>query len=126
MTAKETRKKFGIAGGPLKGTKVLGRKMGHDFTMASFCILVLNAVAGTATGANVYGGNLGKGYDPSHYTGPLHAEGSEGHKKWDHKGYEEWTQEETEANCPGIVEFIEVKAPKAKTSKPKAETAAKS
>ena len=126
MTAKEMRKKFGLLGHALQGHRVLGREMGHNFTVPSFCVIVVDTEQGVATGANVYGGNLGKGYDPSHYTGPLHAEGSEGHKKWDHKGYEEWTQEETEANCPGIVEFIEVKAPKAKTSKPKAETAAKS
>ena len=125
MTAKETRKKFGQAGGPIRGTSVLGRQMGHDFTVPSFCILVLDATTGTAIGANVYGGNLGKGYDPSHYTTPIHPEGSEGRKKWKSKGYVEWTREETEAKCPGIVEFVASKtdAPAPKASKAKAEKA---
>jgi hypothetical protein len=71
LTKSQIRKKFGHAKSPLKGTRVLSRKMGHDFGTPAHAILVLNEDAGTVTSANVYGGNLGKNYDAETMTNPL-------------------------------------------------------
>lgn len=85
------RKKFGMAGGALPATRVLVKEM--DSTkfagMKSFTLMVIDEVHGTATGANVYGGNLGAGYDPSKYTQPLPPKGDQKWKDWAKKGYEE-------------------------------------
>ena len=118
MTAKEMRKKFGLLGHALQGHRVLGREMGHNFTVPSFCVIVVDTEQGVATGANVYGGNLGKGYDPQFYTTPVTGESQ---KTWDGKGYVEWTAEEVESRLCGAVELLTSKV----EAKPKAAKAAK-
>ena len=94
--SKELRAKFGVAGVPLKGTRVLAKAMDESkFSGAAMSIIVLNDVDGTYTAANVYFAGtpqmkFGEGYDPSRY-GPYPIPGadSERWKKWRKKGYEE-------------------------------------
>lgn len=68
--SKADRKKFGVMEAPIPGTRVLGREMDSELFGGkdSFSLIVLNGVEGVFTSANVYGGSLGKNYDPSHYT----------------------------------------------------------
>jgi len=117
MTNKETRKKYGLSGQPIPATRCLAFEMDHDFKMPAFAVLAINDAAGTFTSANVYGGNLGKGYDGDTMTHPLPAADSESWKKWRKKGYEE---------VP-VATFDVLVAIKPKGDKPKAEvkTAAK-
>ena len=89
--ANANRLKFGLAGGALPATRVLVKPLDASKFAGkpSFCLMVIDEVHGTATGANVYGGNLGAGYDPSKYAQPLPAKGSDKWKQWSKKGYEE-------------------------------------
>ena len=88
LTKKELRKKFGLAGGPLKATRVLQRELEHDFGKPAHAIIAIDDVEGTFTAANVYGGNMGERYDPSAYTHTLPSKDSDKWKEWKKKGYE--------------------------------------
>ena len=104
------RKKFGITGKPILATRVLARDLDHDFGKPAQAVLAINDVAGTFTSANVYGGDLGKNYDPQEMTHPLPEAGSDKWKKWAKKGYK-----------PGKVsDFAVLASPKAKAGKSKA------
>jgi hypothetical protein len=99
--SKQTRQKFGISGDPIPATSVLVKEMdASQFgDKASYALIAINEVEGTFTAANVYGGNLGRNYDPSAYTHDLPSEGER--EAWDKtkakKGYE-----------PGNVEDFDV------------------
>jgi hypothetical protein len=75
--SKALRQKYGVSETPIPATRVLARPL--DASMfgdkPSFAILALNDQEGTFTAANVYGGNLGRNYDPSAYTHELPGEG---------------------------------------------------
>ena len=86
--AKQEWKKYGLAGGPIEATRVLQRELDHDFGMRATTIFAINDVKGTVTSMNVYGGNLGKGYDPTGMSQPLPAPESEKWKIWKKAGYE--------------------------------------
>ena len=120
LTAKQLRKKFGLAGGRMPCTRLLGFEQTHNFTVPTVTVMILDDVNQTATGANIYGDNLGKGYDPSCYAAPLPAEGDDKWKKWAHKGYEDWTDRIGEFD---VLLDIRDQIKPAKTAKPKAETA---
>ena len=88
-TTKSERAKFGLADGPLPCTHLLAMAMDSSkFSgMAAHAILILDEVHGTYTGANVYGGNFGKNYDPQYYTHTLPSKDSDKRKEWTKKGY---------------------------------------
>jgi len=112
LSKKELRKKFGQAGGPLPATRVLVKPMDHDFGVPSFSILAIDDKAGTITGANVYGGNMGKGYDPDAYRHPLPEAGSDSWKKYRKRGYEEGKVKDWD-----VLVQVEVKSSKPQTAK---------
>jgi len=87
LSKKETRKKFGLAGGPIAATRVLARELDHDFGVPAHALIIINDEAGTFTAANVYGGNLGRAYDPDAYTHPLPESNSGKWKVWAKRGY---------------------------------------
>jgi len=91
MTAKEIRAKFGSLGQPIPATRVIARDMDpkHFGNKPAICLLAINDVEGTITQANVYDGNLGRGYAPENYTHPLPAEDSDKWKVYKKKGYTE-------------------------------------
>lgn len=81
--------KLGTMEAPLPATRVLVKRLDPTKFSGkeSFALLAINDVEGTYTSVNVYGGNVGKHYDPQHYTYTLPAQGSEKWKKWN-KEYE--------------------------------------
>jgi hypothetical protein len=90
MSKSATRHKFGVTGSPIPATRVLVKSMdASHFQMEASALIIINDQAGTFTAANVYGGNLGRGYDPSDYTHPLPQSGDEKWKTWRKRGYEE-------------------------------------
>ena len=86
---KQMRRKFGLAGGPIPATRVLQMEMEHNFGCRASALITINDQEGTFTAANVYGGNLGRNYDPSAYTHALPGPDSDSWKKWRKKGYTE-------------------------------------
>ena len=85
---KETRRKFGLAAGPIKATRVLQMELDHDFGVPAHSLISIDDEEGTFTSMNVYGGNLGRNYDPEGMTHPLPAPDSDKWKTWTKKGYE--------------------------------------
>ena len=126
MTNKELRKKFGHADGPMPCTRLLGFTQEHNFTVPTVTVMILDDVHGTATGANVYGSNLGKGYTPEAYAMALPPEGDEKWKKWSKKGYEDWTHRIGEFDVLEDLRKAEVQPePKAELTKAEAKAQAK-
>ena len=90
MSSRDNFKKFGLAEGPMGASRVLVKRMTHNFGgKEAHSLLIISEKEGTFTAANIYGGNLGERYDPSAYTHPLPAPGSDKWKEWKAKGYEE-------------------------------------
>ena len=91
---KLNRAKFGHLTAPMPATRVLVKKMDHDFNgKVGTCLLVINDEAGTITSAQVYAapgesGNLGKNYDPEGLAFPIPAAGDDKWKEWKKRGYE--------------------------------------
>jgi hypothetical protein len=91
--SKALRQKFGVSETPIRATRVLVKEMdASQFGgKASFALIAVDESEGTFTAANVYGGNLGRNYDPSAYTHDLPADGERGEweKAKEKKGYVE-------------------------------------
>jgi len=91
MTNKELRKMYGVNMAPMKGTRLLSRRMEHFQTLTppvvAFTHLLINDVEKTVTSAQTYDGGLGKGYNPETLVKPLPETGSEKWKKWTKDGY---------------------------------------
>ena len=108
--AKSDRKKYGVLKMPLKATRVLSRPLPHfqDQGINAHALLVIDDDEGTFCSANVYDGNLGKGYDPTEITHPLPTAGDEKWKIWAKRGYEG-----TDSTFGGVIAFrgADVEAP---------------
>ena len=91
MTQQEQVQKFGLAGGPLKAKRLFVKELdsSHFRGKRSLAIMVVNG--NQATGANVYGGQLGARYNPERYRSEFSEEKV---GKWLGKGYHEATDEE--------------------------------
>jgi len=87
MTEKETRKRFGLSGKPLKATRVLVKGMNKgDFNgQTAVTLLVINDVAKTITPANTYNGNLGANFNAQ----PRALPGEDRFKEYAGRGYVE-------------------------------------
>ena len=91
MTAKELKFKYGVTQQALPATRLLFRKMDHDFGCRAETVLVINETDGNVISVNAYGEDAnchtGKGYDPSRMTQDLPGPESDKWKKWTKEGY---------------------------------------
>jgi hypothetical protein len=112
--AKATRKKFGVTEQPLEGDRVLVKDLDADLFggKVSAAIIVVNSEEGTFTAANVYGGELGRNYDPANYTHDLPEDTGAWEKTKAKKGYAEAEIDDSRLGgvVVGIGESVEVEA----------------
>lgn len=68
--AKKARELYGKTGKPIRATKVWHMDMSNfpDPDTKAECWVIENATDGTIVFANTYNGQLGKDWDPAHYT----------------------------------------------------------
>ena len=94
-TNKALRVRFGLAGKPINGTRLLANASDHDFGGKQLeSLLIIDDEEGIITSANVYfkekaDMGVGANYDPGQMRQPLPAEGDAKWKKWAKKGYKE-------------------------------------
>jgi len=119
MNQVQQQLKFGLAGGPLVGTKVLAKRLTGGYWNGDAHAVIVIEPGGTYTAANIYPGKgFGARYNPEHYRHPV-KDGLIAKKLA--QGYQDVTQDLPEE----IREFVRVVSEKAEQqpsseAKPKA------
>jgi len=74
MNEAQKQLRFGLAGGPLVGTKVLAKKLEGGYWRGDAWAIIVVEPTGTYVGANVYSTGFGARYNPEHYRHPFRPE----------------------------------------------------